>query len=78
MSPIAGPTSIAGKPVGPIGYGLMGECINECERGYGNVNDRVGLTTQGDKITYDAAVKAMKAALDSGANFWNGVDRRSS
>ncbi|KAH9988284.1 NADP-dependent oxidoreductase domain-containing protein [Xylariaceae sp. FL0662B] len=45
-------TSIAGKPVGPIGYGLMG-------------------MTLWNQIPYDDASKAMKAALDGGANFWN-------
>ncbi|KAG6356166.1 hypothetical protein INS49_015553 [Diaporthe citri] len=52
MSPVA-KTTIAGKPVGPVGYGLM------------------GLTTW-DNVGYEDAAKAMKAALEQGANFWNG------
>lgn len=52
MSPAA-KTTIAGKPIGPVGYGLM------------------GLTTWTD-IKYEDAAKAMKAALEQGANFWNG------
>lgn len=33
-----------------------------------------GLTTW-DNITYEVAAKAMKAALEQGANFWNGVSK---
>ncbi|KAG8163348.1 hypothetical protein KVR01_006645 [Diaporthe batatas] len=52
MSPAA-KTTIAGKPIGPVGYGLM------------------GLTTWTD-MKYEDAAKAMKTALEQGANFWNG------
>lgn len=33
-----------------------------------------GLTTW-DNISYEEAAKAMKAALEQGANFWNGVSK---
>ncbi|KAI1396218.1 aldo/keto reductase [Hypoxylon fuscum] len=51
--PIASRT-IAGKAVGPVGFGLM------------------GLTRPWAPTEYPAAAKVMKAALDQGANFWNG------
>jgi hypothetical protein len=32
-----------------------------------------GLTIPWAPVEYSVAVKAMKTALDQGANFWNGV-----
>ncbi|KJR87238.1 pyridoxine 4-dehydrogenase [Sporothrix schenckii 1099-18] len=45
---------LAGKQVGPIGYGLM------------------GLTRPDSPLSDDEKIAAMRAALDAGANFWNG------
>jgi pyridoxine 4-dehydrogenase len=47
-------TTITGKPVGPIGYGMM------------------GLTFRPTPPPIDQSFAAMKAALESGANAWNG------
>lgn len=47
-------SSIAGKAVGPVGYGLM------------------SLTMPWKRIEYPVAENLMKAALERGANFWNG------
>ncbi|KAI1816856.1 NADP-dependent oxidoreductase domain-containing protein [Poronia punctata] len=46
------PTTIAGKTVNPIGYGMM------------------NLTLHGN-VDHEEAIKSLKAAIDSGANFWN-------
>ncbi|KAJ0114922.1 hypothetical protein J7T55_004664 [Diaporthe amygdali] len=53
MSRIA-KTTIAGKPIGPVGFGLL------------------GFTKPWDMTEYEDAIKVMKAALEQGANFWNG------
>ncbi|CAK7230025.1 hypothetical protein SBRCBS47491_007447 [Sporothrix bragantina] len=45
---------LAGKEVGPIGFGLM------------------GLTRPKNGLTDDDAIAVMRAALEAGANFWNG------
>ncbi|CAK7200651.1 hypothetical protein SEUCBS139899_003349 [Sporothrix eucalyptigena] len=45
---------LAGKEVGPIGFGLM------------------GLTRPNNGLSDDDAIAVMRAALDAGANFWNG------
>ncbi|KAH6666096.1 NADP-dependent oxidoreductase domain-containing protein [Halenospora varia] len=47
-------TTIAGKAVGPVGYGML------------------GLTIPWAPVEYPVAVKALKTALEQGANFWNG------
>ncbi|KAK5635336.1 hypothetical protein RRF57_011048 [Xylaria bambusicola] len=47
------PSTIAGKPVNPIGYGMM------------------NLTALGT-VSHEDAIKSLKAAVDNGANFWNG------
>ncbi|KAJ7157444.1 NADP-dependent oxidoreductase domain-containing protein [Mycena filopes] len=47
-------TTILGRKVGPVGYGLL------------------GLTNPRALVEYPIAVKAMKTALEAGANFWNG------
>ncbi|KAI0161823.1 aldo/keto reductase [Hypoxylon sp. FL1284] len=46
--------AVAGREVGPSGFGLM------------------GLTVSWGPDKYPDAAKVMKAALDQGANFWNG------
>ncbi|KAK0355648.1 hypothetical protein LTR48_000412 [Friedmanniomyces endolithicus] len=51
---MATPIHLAGHPVHPIGYGLM------------------GLTWRASPPSQTQAFAAMRAALDSGANFWNG------
>ncbi|KAF2174036.1 hypothetical protein M409DRAFT_35189 [Zasmidium cellare ATCC 36951] len=51
MSPTA-PSQIAGKAIGPVGYGLM------------------GFTTW-HGTPFEEAIEVMKAALESGSNFWN-------
>ncbi|KAH8676435.1 putative aldo/keto reductase [Tricladium varicosporioides] len=48
------PTTVAGKYVGPVGYGML------------------GLTIPWAPVEYPVAVKALKVALEQGANFWNG------
>jgi len=45
---------LVGKPIGPIGYGLM------------------GLTWRAKPPSTEQSFKAMRAALQHGANFWNG------
>ncbi|KAH7086894.1 NADP-dependent oxidoreductase domain-containing protein [Paraphoma chrysanthemicola] len=47
-------TRVANKPVGAVGYGLL------------------GLSIPWAPVDHDAALKLMKAALNHGANFWNG------
>ncbi|KAJ7157448.1 NADP-dependent oxidoreductase domain-containing protein [Mycena filopes] len=54
MAARAAVTTIVGRKVGPVGYGML------------------GLTNPWALVEYPAAVKALKAALDAGANFWNG------
>ncbi|KAI1113126.1 NADP-dependent oxidoreductase domain-containing protein [Nemania sp. NC0429] len=53
MPQTTSPSAVAGKPVGPIGYGMM------------------NLTLYGT-VAHDEAIKSLKAAVDNGANFWNG------
>lgn len=73
--------TVAGKAIGSTGYGLMSinpttskntllDMIYEK-----NLTDTtIGLTANpSNPITYPEAAKVMKAALEQGANFWNGV-----
>ncbi|KAF2967704.1 hypothetical protein GQX73_g5887 [Xylaria multiplex] len=53
MPRLSPPTTIAGKPVNPIGYGMM------------------NLTAYGT-VSHSDAIKSLRAAINSGANFWNG------
>lgn len=48
--------TLAGHKIHSTGYGLMG----------------LTWAVYGDPVPYDEAFTAMKAALDTGANFWNG------
>ena len=74
MSFSSAPKTIAGKPVGPIGYGLMSELPfkrQQCAVTVANIIC-TALTLFGG-ITHDEAIKPMKAALENGATFWNAV-----
>jgi pyridoxine 4-dehydrogenase len=74
MSSLSAPKTIAGKPVGPIGYGMMSEL--PCKKRQCAVmwlNSTCTALTLFGNITPDEAIKPMKAALDNGANFWNAV-----
>lgn len=73
MTSLSAPKTIAGKPVGPIGFGLMSKLPNK-QRCPTTITDTActALTLFGD-IPYDEAIKPMKAALENGANFWNAV-----
>ncbi|THY41260.1 Aldo/keto reductase [Aureobasidium pullulans] len=51
--------TVGGKDIGPVGYGLMSTIA-------------LGLSMPWAPIAYPAATKILKAALDNGANFWNG------
>lgn len=76
MSSVAAPTTVAGKPIGSIGFGLMGKFPTYLVGKYGISNitkPHAGLTMPWKQISYPEAVKVMKAALEQGANFWNGV-----
>ncbi|KAI0427146.1 NADP-dependent oxidoreductase domain-containing protein [Xylaria sp. FL1042] len=53
MPGVPPPSTVAGKPVSPIGYGMM------------------NLTLHGT-VSHDDAIKSLKAAVNNGANFWNG------
>jgi pyridoxine 4-dehydrogenase len=74
MSLLSAPRTIAGKPVGPIGYGLMCKLTIEqrCTKVGFNKFFTLALTLFGG-IPYDEAIQPMKAALNNGATFWNAV-----
>lgn len=61
---------IAGKKVGPIGYGLMGKLISEVLQLICSLDK--GITSR-QRLPFEEGIRLMKAALDHGANFWNGV-----
>ena len=82
------PTTLAGKPIGPVGYGMMGKPRILCSLGFlshchhHSVKESFGLFTdlQSEGLTipwapvdYPVAAKLMKTALEQGANMWNGV-----
>ncbi|MCJ1477624.1 Pyridoxine 4-dehydrogenase [Lambiella insularis] len=52
-------TSIGGRVVGPVGFGMMGFGL-------------LSLTKPGVPVDYPFAAKVLKTALEHGANFWNG------
>ena len=67
-------TKIGGKTVGSVGYGLMSEFVNVLELRADYVDTILpGLSMPWNPIEPSMAVKLMKAALDQGANLWNGV-----
>ena len=72
MSRVA-PSSIVGKIVGPVGFGLMGTSFYPSV--YDPTTDVVitGFTRPWAPIEYSVAIKVMKIALEQGANYWNGV-----
>jgi pyridoxine 4-dehydrogenase len=66
--------SIAGKQVGPIGFGLLG--IHLIPRSHTAAATKLILSTglcRPPPLEYNEATKVMKAALDRGANFWDGA-----
>lgn len=64
--------TVAGKQAGPIGFGLLGKDLIQ-----GVATKKViillGLTKP-PPLPYDEATKVMKAALERGANLWNGAE----
>jgi pyridoxine 4-dehydrogenase len=74
MPSLSAPKTIAGKPVGPIGYGLMSKLPCRDSDALLQLLNIVGtaLTLFGG-ITHDEASKPLKAALENGATFWNAV-----
>ncbi|KAL6869838.1 hypothetical protein ACO1O0_001169 [Amphichorda felina] len=51
---------VQNKTVGPIGFGLMAYME--------------GFTWRADPLAVNQAIKALKAAVESGATFWNGAE----
>jgi pyridoxine 4-dehydrogenase len=74
MSSLSAPKTIAGKPVGPIGYGMMSKLPSRNSDALLQLLNIVciALTLLGG-ITHDEAIKPLKAALENGATFWNAV-----
>jgi pyridoxine 4-dehydrogenase len=70
-------TFIAGKEVGPIGFGLASIAQNKYppnppgSRLEADIVDK-GLTAKSPPTPYDEACKILKIALEKGANLWNG------
>jgi pyridoxine 4-dehydrogenase len=68
-------TFIAGKEVGPIGFGLASIAQNNAlpprSRLETDIVDK-GLTAKSPPTPYDEACKVLKIALEKGANLWNG------
>lgn len=62
---------LAGKQIGDIGYGLMRESILPVSTTTAT-NTRAGFTWHDKPKPYPDAIAAMRKALDSGSNFWNG------
>lgn len=68
------PSIVAGKPVNPIGYGMMSRFSQHLINIHlaPEINQQLDLTAYGS-VPHDEAIKSLKAAIDNGANFWNGV-----
>ena len=64
--------TVGGKAIGPVGYGLMSTIALGLIL-YGVNLQYPGLSMPWAPIAFPAATKILKAALDNGANFWNGV-----
>jgi pyridoxine 4-dehydrogenase len=64
-------TTIAGKQVGPIGFGLMSNNLSPSSIQNKTLTSHLGLTRP-PPLSHDTASKVMKAALSKGANLWNG------
>lgn len=62
---------ILGKQVGPIAFGMMGECPNNPDSHVQKtITDKLlGLTFPPQPV--EQCFSAMRAALDAGCNFWN-------
>jgi len=60
---------IGSKNVGPVSFGLMGTYLDShC---YPSLT-ATGFTSRPNPTPYDEAATVLKAALEKGANFWNG------
>lgn len=67
--------SIVGKQAGPIGFGLMGTRLTpSLQTATAKELIVVPGLARPPALPYDEASKIMKAALDRGANFWNGAE----
>ena len=65
--------SVAGRDVGRVGFGMMS--MLHCTYITSNFTDLlIGLTMPWLDVQLDAAAEVLRKALESGANFWNGVD----
>jgi pyridoxine 4-dehydrogenase len=65
--------SITSKQVGPIGFGMMGEFASFTHSSSSPpTNGSPGLTFRPKLPPQEQSFSALKAALASGANFWNG------
>ena len=82
------PTTLGDKPIGPVGYGMLGKPLVLCffsflslfhdhsvKETFGLFTDlqSEGLTIPWAPVDFPIAAKAMKTALEQGANMWNGV-----
>ena len=64
--------TINGKQVGGTGYGMMSMLSDSTAIPRGSTEYSSDLTWRDTPVPDEQAFAAMKAALDSGANFWNG------
>ncbi|QIX00244.1 hypothetical protein AMS68_005761 [Peltaster fructicola] len=62
--------SINGKPVGNVGYGMLGD--HDGPTSSFSTDLAAGLSIPWSPVEYPIAVKLLKLALDHGANVWNG------
>lgn len=76
--------TVAGKAIGSTGYGLMSILSTTPQNTCSDVMYQTSLTVTtigfakpGNPTPYPEAAKVMKAALEQGANFWNGVRKSS-
>lgn len=60
------------KQTGPIGFGLMGIQTSFSIAINANTDHISGFTWREPQTPHEQAFSAMKAALESGSNFWNG------
>jgi hypothetical protein len=65
-------SSIVGKKIGPVGYGMLGTHRASSIWSSADMSS-IGLSIPWAPVEYDVAVTLLKKALEGGANFWNGV-----
>lgn len=66
-------TTICGKRIGPTGYGMMGKQETFLALFYKSLTIGYEGLTSRHEIPFEDATQTLKAALENGANFWNGV-----